>query len=122
MVMAGKPQAKKINEVKENESALDIGPKTREAFSEKIKEAKTIFWSGPLGKVDEPGFAEGSLVISRAIKESKAFSAVGGGDTVAFLAKNSLLDNFSFVSTGGGAMLEYLSGEKLPAISALGGR
>ncbi len=122
MVMAGKPQVKKINEVKENELALDIGPKTREAFSEKIKEARTIFWSGPLGKVDETGFAEGSLVISQAIKESKAFSAVGGGDTVAFLAKNNLLDNFNYVSTGGGAMLEYLSGEKLPAISALEGK
>lgn len=98
---------------------FDIGRETIKIFEEKIKKAKTIFWSGPLGKIEEEKYQEGSKEIANAIIKSKAFSVTGGGETVEFLNKIGLTGKFNHVSTGGGAMLEFLSGEKLPGIEAL---
>jgi phosphoglycerate kinase len=98
---------------------FDIGPKTIAIFKEKIKKAKTIFWSGPLGKIEEKKFQKGTKEIAKAIIESKAFSVVGGGETVEFINKIGLTGKFNHLSTGGGAMLSFLSGEKLPGIEVL---
>jgi phosphoglycerate kinase len=106
----------------ENGKALDIDPKTVEIFKEKIKMAKTLFWAGPLGKIEEKKYQKGTLEIAKEIGrlKKKLFSVVGGGDTIEFLNKFSLLKKFDFVSTGGGAMLEFLAGEKLPGLKVLG--
>lgn len=99
--------------------ALDIDEKTIELFTNKIKNAKTILWNGPFGKTEDEAYVRGTLEIAKAIIESKAFSVIGGGETVEFLDRKNLLSKFSHVSTGGGAMLSYLAGEKLPGIEAL---
>lgn len=98
---------------------LDINERTINLFKEKIKIAKTVFWAGPLGKVEDREFRKGTLSIAKAIIESGAYSVAGGGETVWFLAQSGLLDKFSHVSTGGGAMLAFLAGEKLPGLEAL---
>ncbi len=101
----------------------DIGKKTSLFFSKIIGKAKTIIWSGPLGLVEKKQYAVGSLAIARAIVSNKrAFSLAGGGETVMFLKKHKLDKKFSFISTGGGAMLEFLEGKQLPGIKALEGR
>jgi phosphoglycerate kinase len=97
----------------------DIGPETVKVFKEKLKLAKTVIWSGPLGMIEKEEFSEGSKEISRAISESNAFSVVGGGETVEFINRLNLTSKFSHVSTGGGAMLAFLAGEKLPGLEAL---
>lgn len=99
---------------------LDIGPKTTDKFVEAINASKMIIWNGPLGKAEDEKFSVGSQKISEAIINSGAFSIVGGGDTIAFLEKISLIDKFNYVSAGGGAMLEFLAGNKLPGLLALG--
>lgn len=104
----------------EKRAVLDIGEFTAEEYASKIAEAGTIVWAGPLGFFEKKEFAEGSLKIAKAIvKNKKSFSVVGGGETVEFLRKNKMDKYFDFVSTGGGAMLEFLAGEKLPGIEAL---
>lgn len=100
-------------------SALDISEKSQELFREKIISAKTVLWNGPFGKTEDEVYMKGTLVIANAIIESKAFSVVGGGETIEFLTREGLLSEFSHVSTGGGAMLAYLSSEELPGIIAL---
>lgn len=104
---------------KKNGVCLDIGPKTIRRYSDIIACAKTIVWSGPLGAVENPAYAAGSEIIARAIIKSKAFSVVGGGDTIDFLANLGILRQFSFASTGGGAMLAFLAHKPLPALEAL---
>lgn len=99
--------------------ALDIDEKTQELFREKIKNAKTILWNGPFGKTEDKMYMKGTLEIAKAIIESKAYSVVGGGETVEFIKREGLISKFSHVSTGGGAMLAYLSGDKLPGLKAL---
>ena len=99
---------------------LDIGPKTAVAFCKKIATARTIIWSGPLGLIEKKQYAKGSIAIARAIgKNRKAFSVSGGGETVMFLKQYKLDKKFSFISTGGGAMVDFLAGRKLPGIEAL---
>lgn len=105
--------------IEEDGNFLDIGPKTRALFAEKIKSAKTILWNGPLGQIEKEEFQQGTLVVAEAITESKSFCVAGGGDTVEFINKYGLTDKFSHVSTGGGAMLAYISGEKLPGLEVL---
>ena len=101
-------------------SIFDIGPHTEEIFMEEIKKAKTLIWNGPVGYFEDKLFANGSLAIVRAVKKNKKlFSIVGGGETVTFLKKYKMTGAFSFVSTGGGAMLDFLAGKKLPGITAL---
>jgi len=103
-----------------NGMIFDIGPKTVDEFKEIISKSKMIIWNGPLGKVEDEKFSVGSKKISEAIMNSGAFSVVGGGDTIAFLEKLTLIDKFNYVSTGGGAMLEFLAGNKLSGLFALG--
>jgi len=100
--------------------ALDINDESIKAFCDKIIQAETILWNGPFGKFEDKKYAKGTLAIAKAIIDSKAFSVVGGGETVEFINKQGMIDKFSHVSTGGGAMLSYLSGEKLPGLEALG--
>ena len=104
---------------KEKGRMLDIGPYTEKKFSEIIRSSKTILWNGPMGRFEKKTFARGSEVIAQAITKSRAFSVVGGGETVMLISQLGLLKKFDFVSTGGGAMLAYLAGEKLPGIAAL---
>lgn len=104
----------------QNESGKDISPESQELFLEKIKKAKMIVWNGPLGVVEEEQFAKGTQVVAEAVLKSGAQTIVGGGDLVAFLSRTGLLGQFSFVSSGGGAMLEFLAGKKLPGLKALG--
>jgi len=98
---------------------LDIGPKTLEKFKEIIKSAKTIVWNGPTGKFEEEKYAVSTNEILKAILETGAYTVVGGGETLEVLEKNDAVSKISFVSTGGGAMLEYLSGKEMPGIEAL---
>ncbi|HRZ95643.1 MAG TPA: phosphoglycerate kinase [Candidatus Moranbacteria bacterium] len=98
---------------------LDVGPKTVEKFKEIIKSAKTIVWNGPMGKFEEEKYSSGTKNIFESIISSGAHIMVGGGETLEILEKNNAMDRVSFVSTGGGAMLEYLSGGKMPGIEAL---
>ena len=100
--------------------SFDIGPRTRELFKSHIQGARTIFWSGPLGKVEEEAYRQGSLEIANAIGESGAFSVAGGGDLAGFLERAGLKNKFSHISIGGSALLAYIAGEKLPGIEALG--
>lgn len=104
----------------DNDMILDIGPKTAEKFSQIIKNSKFIIWNGPLGKTEIPEMSLGSKKVAEAIVGSGAFSVIGGGDTIAYLQKIDLIDKFSYVSTGGGAMLEFLAGNELPGLKALG--
>ena len=90
-----------------------------ELFSSIIQSAKMIIWNGPMGFFENEAFSNGTLAIAQAIGQSSAFSIMGGGETIAFLENKGLLDKFSFVSTGGGAMMEFLAGDKLPGIEAL---
>ncbi|MDP2946122.1 MAG: phosphoglycerate kinase [bacterium] len=103
-----------------NDMILDIGPEAINKFIKAIDASKMVIWNGPLGKVEEEKFSDGSRKISEAIINSNAFSIIGGGDTIAFLEKLSLVDKFNYVSTGGGAMLEFLAKNKLPGLLALG--
>jgi len=106
--------------VRKEEDILDIGAETREAFSDIIKESKTIFWSGVLGKVEEEKFSLGTEKVMQAIVDNKrALKVAGGGDTIAFIRKHSKEQSFSFLSTGGSAALAFLAGQKLPGIEAL---
>jgi len=102
-----------------SERNCDIGPKTIKAFQKKISLAKTIFWAGPLGKIEEKEYQKGTKEIAQAIIKSRAFSVIGGGNTIEFLNKIGLIKKFNYVSMGGGAMLTFLSGEKLPGLEAL---
>jgi phosphoglycerate kinase len=101
---------------------LDIGPKTAENFAALIAKAGTIVWNGPVGVFEYDQFASGTKVIAEAIAKSKAFSIAGGGDTLAAIAKFGIADNISYISTGGGAFLEFLEGRKLPAVEILESR
>jgi len=107
-----------IDSVIENEKILDIGPGTRTLLSDFVKNAKTIIWNGPLGNY-ENGFCDGTNAFAQAVASSNAHSIVGGGDTIAAIEKLGLLPHFSFVSTGGGAMLDFLAHGTLPGIEIL---
>lgn len=111
--------AKKTNEIQADEEIIDYGPETAARVAEIIKNAKTILWNGPCGVFEFDAFAKGTETISRAIAESAAFSVAGGGDTLAAIDKWNLADKISYVSTGGGAFLEFVEGKKLPAVAIL---
>jgi 3-phosphoglycerate kinase len=109
-----------IGTVRKEEEIFDIGPETIDIFSKIIKEAKTIIWNGPLGYFERPPFDMGTKKIVEAIiKNHRAFKVAGGGETDSFLHQSGLREKFDYVSTGGGAFLEFLSGKKLPGIEAL---
>ena len=119
----GDPQIKKLNEISSDEMILDIGPKTIKIINNIIDESNTILWNGPAGYFENPSFANGSIKIAEKIIENnkahKIYSVAGGGDTVSLLNNLNKIDNFNFVSTAGGAFLEYLEGKELPGIKAL---
>jgi len=119
----GTPQIKELNEVLSDEMILDIGPKTISMINNIIDESNTILWNGPAGYFENPNFANGSIEIAKKIIEknisSEIYSVAGGGDTVSLLNSLDAIDNFDFVSTAGGAFLEYLEGKELPGIKAL---
>jgi phosphoglycerate kinase len=101
---------------------LDVGPKTIELFAAEISKARTIVWNGPLGMFERPAFAQGTLAMARAVAAATAagaISIIGGGDSVAAVEQSGLADKVSHISTGGGASLEFLAGEKLPGVEAL---
>jgi phosphoglycerate kinase len=98
---------------------LDIGPATRESYAERIATAKTVFWNGPMGVFEWPRFAEGTFAIARAMAEADAYTVVGGGDSVRALHAVGLAERMDWVSTGGGAALEYLEGKELPGVAAI---
>jgi phosphoglycerate kinase len=102
------------------EDKLDIGPKTAEAFAALAVGASMIVWNGPMGKFEDPRFMHGTEAVARAVANSGAWTVVGGGDTIAAVNQLGLLDRFGFVSTGGGAMLAFLAGQRLPGLEALG--
>jgi phosphoglycerate kinase len=110
------------NSIQEGWMGLDIGPKAIEDFSEVILNSKTILWNGPMGVFEMEKFSKGTEMIAKKVAEATqkgAFSLIGGGDSVAAINKFELKDQVSFVSTGGGAMLEYFEGKELPGISAI---
>jgi phosphoglycerate kinase len=109
-------------DVQADEMILDIGPRTAKLLAERLKSAGTIVWNGPLGVFEIDAFAKGTHAIGQAIAESPAFSIAGGGDTLAAIAKFGLGNRISYISTGGGAFLEFLEGKKLPAVAALEAR
>jgi phosphoglycerate kinase len=98
---------------------LDIGPKTRELFAQRISEARTIFWNGPMGVFEWPRFAEGTKDVAVAVASSHGYSVVGGADSARALAELGLADEVSWLSTGGGAALELLEGKDLPGVSVI---
>lgn len=102
-----------------NEMILDIGPNTRDAYSKIILESKMIIWNGPMGLFEKEPFSEGTKEIAKAVANSGGYSIIGGGDTIAALEKFGYIDKADYISTGGGAMLEFMSGEKLPGIEVL---
>lgn len=113
-----------VDAVPDGWMGLDISEKTIEKFSEVIKNSKTILWNGPMGVFEMEKFSKGTSAIAKAIAEATAngaFSLIGGGDSVAAINKNKLADKVSYVSTGGGAMLEYMEGKNLPGIAAIRG-
>ena len=110
---------KAIGEVSADDMILDIGPQTAAHFAELLDRAATIVWNGPLGVFEFDPFGSGTQMIAEAIAQSQAFSIAGGGDTLAAIAKYGITDRISYVSTGGGAFLEYLEGKDLPAVVIL---
>lgn len=111
-----------VNAIPENAMALDIGPKTVTVFADKLLRAKCIFWNGPMGLFEKTPFAKGTFGVAHAIAAVPgAFTVVGGGDSVAAVEQGGFASQFSHVSTGGGASLEFLEGRKLPGVEALRG-
>jgi phosphoglycerate kinase len=113
---------KRIDQVEANEMILDIGPDTAERFGKMLQSAGTIVWNGPVGVFEFNQFGEGTRVLALAIARSPAFSIAGGGDTLAAIEKYEIGDDISYISTGGGAFLEFLEGKTLPAVAALEAR
>jgi len=108
-----------ISDVTENDMILDVGPETAGQFAELLKNAKTILWNGPVGVFEFDSFENGTKVLAHAIADSTAFSLAGGGDTVAAIDKYGVNEKISYISTGGGAFLEFVEGKTLPAVAML---
>ena len=119
----GSSEIKELDNVSKNELILDIGPKTIKIINQLIEESSTILWNGPAGYFENPNFSKGSVEIAKKIieknKNNTIYSVAGGGDTVSLLNGIGAINNFNFVSTAGGAFLEYLEGKELPGIKAL---
>ena len=121
--MNDKSKVKELSNITDDDLILDIGPKTIEKIKDIIKKSKTILWNGPAGYFENPNFANGSYEIAKTItkknRDDSIYSVVGGGDTIALINQINLIQEFDFVSTAGGAFLEYLEGKDLPGIRAL---
>jgi len=110
---------KSADDVAEDDMIFDIGPDSAKALAEQLKEAKTIIWNGPVGVFEFDQFGEGTKALSLAIADSDGFSIAGGGDTLAAVDKYDIADKVSYISTGGGAFLEFVEGKTLPAVAIL---
>ncbi|WP_027706660.1 phosphoglycerate kinase [Zooshikella ganghwensis] len=110
---------KSVDDVADDDMILDIGPETAKQFAELLAETKTIIWNGPVGVFEFDQFGEGTKALSLAIADSDAFSLAGGGDTLAAIDKYDIAEKVSYISTGGGAFLEFVEGKKLPAVAML---
>ena len=110
---------KAIADVADDDMILDIGPQTAALFADLLKSSKTILWNGPVGVFEFDQFGEGTKALALAIAESSAFSIAGGGDTLAAIDKYGVGDKISYISTGGGAFLEFVEGKVLPAVEVL---
>ena len=115
-------ETKSVEDVLSDDMIFDIGPRTAEAFADLLKGAGTIIWNGPVGVFEFDQFAQGTKVLAKAIADSPAFSIAGGGDTVAAIDKYGVSEKISYISTGGGAFLEFLEGQELPAVAVLQSR
>ncbi|MEO5596760.1 MAG: phosphoglycerate kinase [Lysobacteraceae bacterium] len=113
---------KRIEDVGDDDIILDIGPDTSAAYARLIQDAGTVVWNGPVGVFEFDAFGHGTEALARAIAKSPAFSIAGGGDTLAAVDKYGIAENISYISTGGGAFLEFLEGKQLPAVAALAAR
>ena len=113
------PLLRDVNQIGKDEQILDIGEQSRARLAEILQNAGTIVWNGPVGVFEFDNFAGGTRAVAEAIAASKAFSIAGGGDTLAAIAKFGVTDKISYISTGGGAFLEFLEGKELPAVAAL---
>ncbi len=113
---------KPVDQVGDDEMILDIGPETAQAYAALIAKAGTVVWNGPVGVFEFDAFGQGTETLARAIAASDAFSIAGGGDTLAAVDKYGIADDVSYISTGGGAFLEFLEGKELPAVTALKAR
>lgn len=121
-VSNAKAVVKKVEDVQDNDMILDVGPQTAKAFAKIITDAKTILWNGPVGVFEVDQFGEGTKALALAVANSQAFSIAGGGDTLAAVDKYGVADKVSYISTGGGAFLEYVEGKTLPAVAMLEAR
>lgn len=110
---------KSVAEVADDDMIMDIGPDTAAHFAELLTQAKTIIWNGPVGVFEFDQFGDGTQALAKAIADSEAFSLAGGGDTLAAIAKYQVEDGISYISTGGGALMEFLEGKTLPAVAML---
>ena len=110
---------KQVDEVADDDMIFDVGPETQKLFAAILQDAQTILWNGPVGVFEFDQFGEGTRSLSLAIAESSAFSIAGGGDTLAAIDKYAIKDRISYISTGGGAFLEFVEGKKLPAVAML---
>ena len=115
-----KATVKAVADVADNEMILDIGPKTAENYARVIAEMKTVVWNGPVGVFEMAPFAAGTKALSAAIAACPGFTFAGGGDTIAAIGQFGIEDKVDYISTGGGSMLEYLEGKKLPGLDILG--
>jgi len=118
-VSAAPAVVKNVEDVGDNDMILDVGPKTAAQFADMLKASKTILWNGPVGVFEVDQFGAGTKALSLAVAESSAFSIAGGGDTLAAIDKYGVADRISYISTGGGAFLEFVEGKTLPAVAAL---
>lgn len=113
---------KDISEVTDQDMILDVGPKTAAQFADLLKNANTILWNGPVGVFEVDAFGQGTAALAAAISDSQGFSIAGGGDTLAAIDKYGVTDQIGYISTGGGAFLEFVEGKVLPAVAVLEGR
>jgi phosphoglycerate kinase len=114
-----KAQVRAVGDVRPDELILDIGPQTAKYLAAQLQNAGTILWNGPVGVFEFDQFGEGTRTLARAIADSKAFSVAGGGDTLAAIEKYDVEKGISYISTGGGAFLEFVEGKTLPAVAVL---
>ncbi len=108
-----------VREIPAGLMGLDIGPRTIESFGAELRTARTIVWNGPMGVFEKPPFAGGTVAVARAVAAAPAFTVIGGGDTIAAVAQAGVTDRIGYVSTAGGAFLEFLEGRRLPGVEAL---
>ena len=113
---------RKINDIRDNELIVDIGPITARSYAKILKKAGTILWNGPMGIFEIDQFGEGTRLLAESIATANAFTLAGGGDTISALDRNEVRESIDYVSTGGGAFLEYVEGKKLPSLVALEAR